>query len=90
MAILGIAGLAGLGNEYVEEFWRETVTATDVKRLIAVHFDDFTAPFGEVMLFPKLADDVIKTAGWIDEIIAGEESDLSIELPPFGLPIELY
>ena len=90
VAILGIAGLAGLGNEYVEEFWRETVTATDVKRLIVVHFDDFTAPFGEVILFPRLADDVIKTVGWINEIMAGEEGDLSIELPPFGLPIELY
>jgi L-ascorbate metabolism protein UlaG (beta-lactamase superfamily) len=90
VAILGIAGLAGLGHEYVQEYWRETVTATDVERLIAVHFDDFTAPFGEIMLFPELADDVIKTAGWIDEIMAGEERERSIELPPFGLPIELY
>ncbi len=53
VAILGIGGLAGLGKEYVDTYWQETVTATGVKRLIAVHFDDFTAPFGEVILFSK-------------------------------------
>ncbi len=90
VAILGIGGLAGLGKQYVNTYWRETVTATGVKRLIAVHFDDFTAPFGEVVLFPKIADDVIKAAGWIDELIAGDEANISIELPIFGEPIELY
>ncbi len=90
VAILGIAGLAGLGREYVDDYWQETIVATGVKRLIAVHFDDFTAPFGEIVLFPKLADDVIKTAGWLDKLIAAEEGDVSIELPPFGQPIELY
>ncbi len=90
VAILGIAGLASLGKDYVDAYWQETVTATGVKRIIAVHFDDFTAPFGEVILFPKLADDVIKAAGWIDELIAAEEGDVSIELPPFGQPIDLF
>ena len=90
VAILGIAGLAGLGREYVDDYWQETIAATGARRLIAVHFDDFTAPFGEVVLFPKLADDIIKTAGWLDKLIAAEESDVLIELPPFGQPIELY
>jgi L-ascorbate metabolism protein UlaG (beta-lactamase superfamily) len=90
VAILGIAGLAKLGRDYVDAYWNETVTATGVKRLIAVHFDDFTAPFGEVVLFPNLADEVIKTAGWIDDLIAAEKGNVTIELPPFGEPIELY
>jgi len=90
VAILGIAGLAGLGREYVDDYWQETIATTGARRLIAVHFDDFTAPFGEIVLFPKLADDIIKTAGWLDKLIAAEESGVSIELPPFGQPIELY
>jgi L-ascorbate metabolism protein UlaG (beta-lactamase superfamily) len=90
VAILGIAGLAGLGREYVDDYWQETIAATGARRLIAVHFDDFTAPFGEIVLFPKLADDIIKTAGWLDKLIAAQEGDVSIELPPFGQPIELY
>lgn len=90
VAILGIAGLAKLGKEYVHAYWQETVAATGVERLIAVHFDDFTAPFGEVVLFPKLADDVIATTGWIDELLAEQEGNVTIELPPFGEPIELY
>ena len=90
VAILGIAGLAKLGKDYVDAYWHETVTTTGVKRLIAVHFDDFTAPFGEVILFPDMADEVIKTAGWIDDLIAKEKGNVTIELPPFGEPIELY
>ena len=90
VAILGIAGLAGLGREYVDDYWQETIVATGARRLIVVHFDDFTAPFGEIVLFPKLADDIIKTAGWLDKLIAAEEGDVSIDLPPFGQPIELY
>lgn len=90
VAILGIAGLAKLGSDYVGAYWNETVTATGVKRLIAVHFDDFTAPFGEVILFPNLADEIIKTAGWIDDLISEEKGNVTIELPPFGEPIELY
>ena len=90
VAILGIAGLAKLGKDYVDAYWHETVTKTGVKRLIAVHFDDFTAPFGEVILFPDMADEIIKTAGWIDDLIAEEKENVTIELPPFGEPIELY
>ncbi len=44
----------------------------------------------KLFFFPKIADDVIKTAGWIDDLIAGEEANVSIELPKFGEPIELY
>jgi L-ascorbate metabolism protein UlaG (beta-lactamase superfamily) len=54
VVMLGIAGLAGLGEEYVTELWHETVRATGATRVVAVHFDDFTAPFGEVRLFPTI------------------------------------
>lgn len=90
VAFLGIAGLAKLGEDYFSEYWEETVIASGAQRLIAVHFEDFTAPFGDVVLFPKIADDVVKTAGWIDEMVTNSHSELSIELPPFGQPIALY
>ncbi len=90
VVMLGIAGLAGLGKGYVTQLWHETVRATGATRVMAVHHDDFTAPFGEVRLFPHVADNILVTAGWINEVNAGNDSEITIELPPFGQPIPLY
>ncbi len=88
--MLGIAGLTGLGKDYVRELWNETVVATGTKRVIAVHWDDFTAPFGEVRLFPHIADNILITSDWIDEIVEENGLATSVELPPFGQAIPLY
>jgi len=90
VAMLALAKLAGLGEEYVGNFWRETVVSTSATRVIAIHHDDFTLPFGEVRLFPRVIDDVIQTAEWMDEIVAETDDVVTIELPPFGQPIILY
>jgi L-ascorbate metabolism protein UlaG (beta-lactamase superfamily) len=90
VALLGIASLTGLGFDYVQEFWDETVGATDATRVIAIHHDDYTDPFGVVRLSPNMFDNVVKTAGWLDEIATSGETDVTIELPPFGQPIALY
>jgi len=90
VVMLCIAGLAGLGKEYVGAFWEETVMATGTKRVISIHHDDFTAPFGQVRLLPDLLDKVVTTAAWIDEINSTSTGELPVELPPFGQPIELY
>ena len=90
VVMLGIAGLAGLGKAYVTTFWNETVPATGATRIIAVHHDDFTAPFGEVRLLPDFLDNIVTTTGWIDQIVAEHDTGLRLELPPFGQPIPLY
>lgn len=90
IVMLGIAGLAGLGEEYTRTYWDETVRATNAARVIVVHHDDYTAPFGEVMLMPDLLDKVIRTAGWIDTLVAEDDGGISVELPPFGQRIVLY
>lgn len=90
VVMLGIAGLAGLGYEYTETFWDETVTASNASRVIAVHHDDFTEPFGVVKLMPIMLDNVVKAAGWIDTIIEQNDSAITIELPPFAEPMLLY
>jgi len=90
VVMLGIAGLAGLGRDYVRTFWEETVTATGASRVISIHHDDFTAPFGTVRLLPDMLDKVLRTTAWIDEILAAPGNEISIELPPFGKPIVLY
>lgn len=90
VVMLGIAGLADLGKAYTQTYWRETVTATGAKRVIAIHHDDFTAPFGAVRLLPDMLDNVVRTSTWIDELNAQNGGDITVELPPFGKPIVLY
>lgn len=90
VAMLGIAGLTTLGLDYTTTFWNETVTATDATRVIAIHHDDYTDPFGVVRLAPNMFDNVVKTAGWLDEIAASSATEVTIELPPFGKPMTLY
>ena len=90
VVMLGIAGLVGLGKEYVTEYWNQIIPVTGATRIIAVHHDDFTAPFGEVRLLPDFFDNIVITAGWIDEIVEDSDAEVTIELPPFGQQIPLY
>ncbi len=90
VVMLGIAGLAKLGREYVDELWHETVTQVGARRLFPIHYDDFTMPLGDIRLFPNVLDNVVRTARWIDEISATEESPVDIKLLPFGQTTLLY
>ncbi len=90
IVMLGIAGLTGLGKNYVRELWNETVEASGASRVIPVHWDDFTAPLGEIRLFPHLVDNILITSDWIDEVIAENGAEITVELPSFGQPIALY
>jgi L-ascorbate metabolism protein UlaG (beta-lactamase superfamily) len=88
VVMLSIAGLAGIGEEYTGDYWRETVGATGASRVIAIHHDDFSAPFGEVRLLPDILDRVLRSSEWIGAL--AEEDGVAIELPPFGKPVVLY
>jgi len=88
VVMLSVAGLASLGREYTQQYWQETVDATGAARVYAIHFDDFTQPFGEVALFPGIADNVVKAAAWIDE--CAERDGIVVQRPPFGIPVALY
>ncbi len=90
VVMLGLGMVAGLGQDYVNALWRETVVATKAKRVIAIHHDDYTQPFGNVRLLPDMIDKLEKSAGWIDAIVAGSENEITVELPPFGKPMVLY
>ena len=90
VVMLGLARVASLGQEYLDTYWDETVTATGAARVIAVHHNDYTAPFGEVRPFPDIADKVLETGAWINELVADSGNMIDMELPPFGQPILLY
>lgn len=90
VVMLGIAGLAALGRDYVDTYWTETVTRTGATRVFPVHFEDYTKPLGEVALFPDIVDKVTITAGWLDELAAESPEPVSISRLPFGQPVAIF
>ena len=88
VAMLSVAGLASLGRAYTERYWAETITATGARRVFAIHFDDFTAPFGELRLAPAIVDQVIESAHWIRAL--AEQEGIPARRLPFGIPVVLY
>ena len=88
VVFLSVAGLAANGEQYTTEYWQETVTATGADEVFAIHFDDFTRPFGQVELLPDIADQVLVSANWIEALAEGDE--IRVRRPPFGRPVVLY
>lgn len=88
VVFFSVAGLAAQGAEYTREYWRETVAASDAPRALAIHWDDFTQPLGELRLLPEFADNVPRAAAWIS--VLADEDDVVVERPPFGVPLILF
>lgn len=88
VAFLSVAGLAEAGPGYTRDYWAATVGATDARDAFIVHFDDFTRPFGEVALFPRVVDDVPKSAAWLRDLAEGD--GVRLQRPLFGVPVPLY
>ncbi len=90
VVMLGVGLLESLGRDYAERYWQALVTSTGAKRVFPVHFDDQTRPFGEIALPPKLIDNFVRTAGWLQDIRNTWDRDTQIYLPVFGEPLVLY
>lgn len=90
VVMLGVAGLASAGKSYVGKYWAETVVRTGATRVFPVHYEDFTKPFGEVVLFPDIVDKVVVTALWIDELAADPEHPVAVSTLPFGQAVAIF
>jgi L-ascorbate metabolism protein UlaG (beta-lactamase superfamily) len=90
VVVLGIGGLSRLGQEYFAKYWQQTVLLTGARRVYPVHFDDFTKPFGDVQLMPRILDDVTETAAWMQEMQISDENSVTVERLPFGLPVAIF
>jgi len=54
VALIGTTGQARLGPEYQEDYWQNVVVATGARRVIPVHWDDFTRPLNQgLQPFPR-------------------------------------
>lgn len=90
VVLLGVDGLGMLGRRYAEHYWQELVTKTGAERVVTIHFDDFTQPFGSVRLLPRTLSDFAIVSEWLDEFRSVWDNDTTLHLPSFGEPVTLY
>jgi len=90
VVMLGAFGLENFGREYAEKYWLSMITSTGAKRVIPIHFDDYTRPFGHVELSPRILDNFVDSAEWLDEFRETWDNDARLHLPVFGEPLVLY
>ena len=90
VVMLGTELIEGLGRDYVERYWLATVTSTGASTVIPTHFDDFSKPFGTIVLTPTFLDDFPDMLAMLEELRRTWDSDTRIYLPVFGEAIPLY
>ncbi len=90
VVFLGVGQLDALGYDYAELYWQHTVTATRGHSVYPIHFDDFTQPFGNIALAPRIIDDFVKVAGWLEEYQRRWDRGTTLFLPVFGQPIAIF
>ena len=90
VVMLGSWGIKSLGRDYAERYWQALVTSTGAKRIIPVHFEDHSRPFGVIELAPRVLDNFVDTAVWFEELRETWDKDAQLHLPEFGKPIILY
>jgi L-ascorbate metabolism protein UlaG (beta-lactamase superfamily) len=84
VVMLGLQLIEGLGKKYTEQYWQAIVTTTGADHVLPIHFDDFTQPFGNVMLLPRAIENIVDVAGWLEEIRGMWDTDTQLHLPEFG------
>lgn len=90
VVFLGIALLTKMDDEYVRSYWRETVVKPGASKIIAVHYDDFLQPLGEISMFPRLLDDPVSSLTRLEDYALETESTVVIRAAEFGKPLLIY
>lgn len=90
VVFLGVALLTKMDDEYVRSYWRETVIEPGATTVIAVHYDDFLQPLGEIAMFPRVIDDPVASIARLKDYAGEEEPNVSIRAAEFGKPLLIY
>lgn len=80
---LGIGGLGTKDDAYREAYWKEVVAAVGARRVIPIHWDDFTRPLDEPLVpFPHLLDDLDVSMRFLRE--RGRAEGVEVRWAPVG------
>jgi L-ascorbate metabolism protein UlaG (beta-lactamase superfamily) len=80
VVFLGIGQLGKQSLSYMAEYWQELVTTSGARRVIPIHWDDFTAPIDQPLRpIPVLLDDMNASMKFL--VAEGGKSGVEVKLP---------
>jgi L-ascorbate metabolism protein UlaG (beta-lactamase superfamily) len=86
---LGVTGLGSRDEAYRDAYWHETVETVGAKRVIPIHWDDFTLPLDRPLEpMPRLLDDIPLTLAYL--LRRGSAEKVEINLAPEWQPIDPF
>jgi L-ascorbate metabolism protein UlaG (beta-lactamase superfamily) len=89
VVFLGVGLLGTRDDAYRDAYWRETVTAVGARRVVPIHWDDFTRGLDEPLVAPPfLLDHLDVSMAFVKERAAGEGIDL--RWPLVGVSVDPF
>jgi L-ascorbate metabolism protein UlaG (beta-lactamase superfamily) len=80
VVFMGTGQLGKRPISYMEDYWREVVERPGARRVIPIHWDDFTRPLDQPLVpLPNLLDDFAASMEFLNE--RGRTSGIDIKLP---------
>ncbi len=80
VAYLGVGQLGLQSEDYIEAYWRETVTAVGARRAVLIHWDDFFRPLTRPLrALPYAADDLDTTMRVLSRL--ADRDGVTLHLP---------
>lgn len=79
VVLLGVGGLGREDPDYRQRYWDETARAVGARRVIPIHWDDFSRPLTDELLpMPRLLDDFDTTMQFLRARTGESKSDLRL------------
>ncbi|MEO1656029.1 MAG: MBL fold metallo-hydrolase [Bacteroidota bacterium] len=89
VVFLGIGGLGSQEEPYQEKYLQEMLLKTKARRVIPIHWDDFTISLDQGLLpMPYLADDLVNSFQKLDQFCRANQ--LKLEMPRTGISKPLF
>jgi L-ascorbate metabolism protein UlaG (beta-lactamase superfamily) len=89
VVLLGVGGLSTMDEAYHQGYWREVVEAVGARRVIPIHWDDFTRPLTEPLaVMPRLLYDLDATLTFLDARASAARIDLA--WLPIAQPVDPF
>jgi L-ascorbate metabolism protein UlaG (beta-lactamase superfamily) len=87
VVFLGIGTLGRQSPAYREQLWNEVVRRVRPRRVIAIHWDDFSKPLDEPLLpMPYPLDDFDTTMSHLEKL--ARQDNIELRLPPLFSPFD--